>query len=217
MFIFADRFFEYLRDTRSLWIRGALGRGKTLLSVALADHFLLRGWIRGVYANFPVKLCPPDPVDGYGYLYYDSMIILDELWREADARDFSRNDRYYAGFARKIRSIWLYPSVTPLDSRLRSFFVERVNFFPFLPGSPAVYRWEYELGYGQDSGHFVLMFCDRYFSMYRSDYIPVEYGLFKKIWDNTISYQVEHQDEGIDDEGFFLLSRACKVRSGSEG
>ena len=52
-----------------------------------------------------------------------SQHIFDEAWTTVDARDSLVNDRSYGAYARKIESYWLFPSVHPVDKRLRPLIV----------------------------------------------------------------------------------------------
>lgn len=189
MFWGADGFFETLVFVWSCWMRGRLGGGKTLLAVAVAGELVKRGVCKGVMANFPVRL--PRPKSG---MLYDCAVIIDEMWQVADARDYQSNERRFGGFARKIRSFWLYPSVFPPDVRLRAFFAERVIQLPFLPGSPWVYRWQFDLGYAEQGGRFLLVNPQQYFGTYPSDWIPDEDASgFLAAWEKTVAFQKAQQ------------------------
>lgn len=200
MFVSADRFLSMLLLFRFVWIRGFLGAGKTLLSVALAHELMQRAVVRGVVSNLPTVL-PPWIGEDDGTLY-DRCIIFDEAWTQLDARNsFVNNTRDYGAYARKFRSFWMFPSVFQVDKRMRPLIVERAFRLPAF--DLWVYRWFVETDYQSDDsmkGWFALKNPGRYFGMYDTAYVPVDDGgisgrHMRSVAKATKGYGVEYGDQ----------------------
>lgn len=176
MLLFANSFLEYLLLFRFVWVRGTLGSGKTLVSVAIMDHLFRLGMVKGVVSNFPTVF--PPYVGRDDGMVLDRGVIFDEAWTMLDARNSFVNDtKSYGAFARKFRSYWIFPSVFQVDKRMRTLIVQRSGTLPFQKGW--VYRWWVDLDYDNDfpiEGWFVLWNPQRYFGMYDTGYVPVDDG-----------------------------------------
>jgi len=177
MFLFANRFFEQLMNYRVLWARSHVGSGKTLVCTAICDHLLRTGDFRGVVSNIPHKF--PVPKDG---TLFDCVCMLDEAHLFIDSRTFGSNNKEYGGLARHCRSIWLFPSVWPVDVRNRCMWVER----SWRLGTLA---WGYyggvDLGYTQENFAFVLWRPSEYFTFYDTAAIPSDDGGLSVLWART--------------------------------
>lgn len=118
-----NEFLEYLTLFRVCAIMGRLGSGKTGLAVLLARWLIEQGYADGAITNFPTIL-PATLKDVDDLTLMDRVIVFDEGWQELDARSWSSNDTdSYGGFARKFNCYWLFPTVYPVDKRLRAITV----------------------------------------------------------------------------------------------
>lgn len=215
MFLFADSFFTSLTLFRLCWIRGRFGGGKTFLAVAIANELIKRGICDGAIANIPTRLKLPNWRKN---LIRRTAIVFDEAWLYLDNRTSLTNDRSYGAFARKFETIWLLPSVIPLDKRVSFLAVERIfrinipvvgaifkhiNRIPFLGRILReitwlfeefwVYRWQVSLGYVQESGWFVLSDLYRYRDMYLHKYVPSDDGDISELWKMSIEALMKEQ------------------------
>lgn len=118
-------FLEYVSLYRVVWIRGRLGFGKTALACLVADALLRDGMADGVITNFPSVF--PAHINKDDGTLTNRVIIYDEAWADLDARTSMTNDRSYSAYARKMNAFWLFPSVHPVDRRLRAIQVEPVR------------------------------------------------------------------------------------------
>lgn len=183
MLLFAEELIEQLLLFRVAWIRGRLGGGKTLLSVALAEHLLRLGLVDGVVANFPtVYPTALGPDDG---TIYRRVLIYDEAWTQLDARDSLVNVRSYGAYARKFDSYWIFPSVHPIDKRLRTVVIWRTARVGLL--NLWVYRWALDIDYDSAGGWFLLYNPSRFYPRYDNKYIPVDDGLIEKRWQRSLA------------------------------
>lgn len=178
MFIGAALFFELLLQYRVLWARGRVGSGKTLLCAAITDYLINKtGDFRAVVCNIPHRF--PIPRDG---TLFDTVCFLDEAHLFIDSRTFASNPKEYGGLARKVRSVWLFPSVYPIDSRLRALWVERT----WRLGN---WLWAYEgavdLGYAQEMFRFKLWKPSKFFGLYDTAAIPFDDGGLSLLWTRT--------------------------------
>jgi hypothetical protein len=82
-FFFANDFLENLVAWRLVALEGRLRGGKTLMSVALAKWLFDNGYVRGVFANFPID---PEYIPIVRSCV-NTAVILDDGSRFADARD----------------------------------------------------------------------------------------------------------------------------------
>ena len=190
MFLGADEFFYNLLAYRIVWIRGRLGGGKTLLSVALAQEIIRKGFAQGVIANFPTSL----PIHNWRKLHEDgkprgvrgSVVIFDEAGLFIDRRTFMRNDRGIGALLRKLDCFLLLPSVTPPDARLSYFSVQR-TLVNYLNGN-WIFRWALAIpGAEVETGEFKLSSPEKYFGTYDTRYIPVDDGEYARLWRATVA------------------------------
>lgn len=109
---------EYIMNYRKVWIRGRLGYGKTSLAFIIAEALLRERLVDGIVSNcpnqFPTSLSGPD--DG---TLFNKCVVYDEAGQELDARTSMSNSKAYGAFARKLGIVYLFPSVVPVDRRLR--------------------------------------------------------------------------------------------------
>lgn len=190
MFSNADEFLYNLLAYRIVWIRGRLGGGKTLLSVALADEIIKRGFARGVIANFPTVL----KVHNWRELHEDgkprgvrgSVVIFDEAGLFIDRRTFMKNDRGIGALLRKLDCFLLLPSVTPPDARLSYFSTQRV-LANSLTGN-WTFKWTLAIpGAEVETGKFTLIKPQEYYGSYDTRYIPVDDGEYARLWRATVA------------------------------
>lgn len=179
MFISADLFFQHLLFTKVLWIRGLLGSGKTLLAFAIADYLLRTGDYRAVVANIPHVL--RIPTDG---TVENCICLLDEAHEFIDSRTFQTNSKDYGAYARKLDCLWLFPSVNPIDVRVRSLFCERVlklgNLLWWYKGGLEISYTKLELSFG-------LFKPSKYFGLYDTRSIPFSDGGVSFLYNRTVS------------------------------
>lgn len=114
-----EEFLEYITLYRICWIGGRLGFGKTAMACTIADWMLRKGLVDGVITNFPTVFPAALFGEDDGTLY-NRLVIFDEAWAELDNRTAMSNNRSYGAYARKFGCYWLFPSVHPIDSRLRA-------------------------------------------------------------------------------------------------
>ncbi len=176
MLLNSSEFIFNLSLIRTCWIRGRVGGGKTLLSTAIAEHFLSIGLVDGVIANFPT-VYPPSVLEDDGTLH-NRFIIFDEAWETLDARSSVSNPREYGAYSRKFGVYWCFPSVYPIDKRLRAITVWRTYASP--PLHLWFYRWSLDLDYDTGGGWFALFRPERYFNRYDNEYIPLGDGGISK-------------------------------------
>lgn len=186
----ADEALYNLVAYRVGWIRGRLGGGKTLLSVALADHLIRHGFASGVIANFPTTLPRLDwremMPDGRPRGVRGAVVIFDEAGLFIDRRTFMRNDRAVGALLRKLDCFLLLPSVTPPDSRLCYYSMqrERVN---TLTGTWS-WRWALALpGAPIEAGTFALANPAAYYGSYDTRYIPTDDGGYARLFRATLA------------------------------
>ena len=190
MFIGAEEFFYNILAFRNLWIRGRLGGGKTLLAFAIADELIRRKMTPGgVIANVPHRLPLHDwrtqMPDGTVRGIRDAIIIFDEAWQIIDARNSMANPRNYGAFARKMNTIWIYPSVYPIDRRQSYLYAERVQIYTLpLLGQIWRYRWALNLGYQDAKGGFWFK-PEQYFGIFDTKYIPTSDADIRYLWGLT--------------------------------
>ena len=178
MFIGAGQFFELLFNYRVLWIRGRVGSGKTLLGAAITDYLINKSKdFRSVVCNIPHQF--PVPVDG---TLFDTVCFLDEAHLFIDSRTFGSNPKEYGGLARHVRSVWLFPSVYPVDTRLRCLWCERTWGIGNLVWG---YAGGADLGYVKEDFSFMLWRPSRYFGMYDTAAIPFDDGGLSVLWKRT--------------------------------
>jgi hypothetical protein len=187
VFFFAADFFELLLAYRTLWIRGRLGGGKTLLAFAIADHLLKLGTFVNVASNVPHDYDRPVAS------IRRSVVVLDEAHQVLDSRAYGKNDKSYGAYARKTDCIWLFPSVFPIDVRQRSLFVERVWALGDLLW---IYKGGLELGYAAgEQFSFWLWRPSLYYGKYATRFIPAGDAGILELWQRTYNSMMQEQEE----------------------
>ena len=162
-------FMELVGMFRMVAIQGRLGFGKTGMAVLLAEKLLMEGLVDGVVTNFPSVL-PVSIGEDDGTLM-NKAIIFDEGWQELDARNWAGNDTdSYGGFARKFGVYWFFPSVYPVDKRLRAIQVKPLYRNPFTEDT----TWQYEVNTGDKDAPKgkIAIKNKRFWGMYSTAYIP---------------------------------------------
>ena len=176
-----QRFYEALEQYRFLYVGGAFGTGKTLLTVAIAEKKKKKDY--RVLANFPLVFnsnLSPDLLDGLDRC----VIILDEAGsRLLDSRAWNSKSSAamleVMDYARKQDLFFLMPSHTPVDKRARDLVVARnqvgMRFFSML-GLDRLF-WHYFAQPVQDEKFgFMLLAPYAYFDLYDTKAIPGVYG-----------------------------------------
>jgi hypothetical protein len=158
----AGRFLEALFGTGDVFITGMRGSGKTLLSFVLAHQAVKRKWVKGVWANIPHRYPPAESIES-------AAIIIDETAQVMDSRWSAMSYDLYSMWARKMGSIFLYPSVNAIDKRCRNLEVIRVQEISILPVKIWEYRWKTTL---KQEGKFWLFNPERYFNTYDTKIKP---------------------------------------------
>lgn len=123
----SSRFWSELELNRLVYIGGTYGSGKTLLSVAIAEHWFRRGY--RVIANFPCVFnsdITPDLLDSLKRV----CIVLDEAGaRLLDARSWNSADSKMLlsvmDYCRKQELFFILPSATTVDKRARKLAIAR--------------------------------------------------------------------------------------------
>lgn len=165
-----DEVFEYITMFRVCAIMGRVGFGKTGLAWILADKMLKAGLVKGVITNFP-SVFPSSVGEKDDGTLLNRVVIFDEGWQELDARSWNTNDTdSYGGFARKFGMYWLFPSVFPVDKRLRAIEIRPLHRNPFT--NSATWGWKVATGERvEPSGRFTVN-NKEFWNMYATAYIP---------------------------------------------
>ena len=162
-FLMADEFIENFIAWRLLALEGRLGGGKTLLSVALAKWLYDHKKVRGVYANFPID---PDYIPAVASCL-NTVVILDEGWSFADARQSANQYKGYGAMFRKLGSYLISPSVYAVDRRMRPVSAERqVDLWVI---DSWLYLWR---DVRNAKGHFLFRGYQSLFNKYDHRFIP---------------------------------------------
>jgi hypothetical protein len=199
-FIGFDGFMRQLTLVRQCWLKGGVGSGKTLLAVAIAEELCRLKITLGAVSNIPTSLPihawrDPLPGDDSGSPrgIRGAVVIFDEAWTVADNRTFSTNPRQYGAFARKLETMWLYPSVIAIDKRMSVLSVQRQYkiSLPFFPEIWA-YKWTLDMGEQQDSGAFYLINPKTFYGKFDTAYVPLDDGDISNLWELTIEEMVRN-------------------------
>lgn len=195
MFFHAADFIENVLLFRVCWFRGRLGGGKTSGCVALAYELMRMRVVDGCVSNFPTVL-PPYLRRDDGTLF-DRVVIFDEAWQMLDSRRSLVNANEYGAFARKMNAYWLFPSVHPVDKRVRSVTVWRSA--TLFNDTVWVYRWMLDLDYtDDDGGWFLIIHPGEYFDMFDTRFVPLDDGGVLQRYQRTLfemTGQVVRSDE----------------------
>lgn len=164
-FINASEYFWNVTNYRVVNIRGHVGSGKTLLSVATGYELWEQGYIDHIYAPFPVK-GQRNKYDKYKKF----VMLLDEAHVVLDSRKFGQNNvEEWLRDIRKRQAIIITSAFIDVDKRMRSVVVQRT----LLIGSLFwMYRWQIDDGIGVSTGTFGLLFPNWYFGLYDTLYSP---------------------------------------------
>ena len=160
-------FLENFVVWRLLSIEGRLGGGKTLLSVALAKWLYEEGYVRGVFANFPID---PEYIPDVRSCV-QTAVILDEGWSFSDARSSAKEYKGYGAYFRKLGSWFISPSVYKVDRRMRPVACERA--FDLFVIKAWWYRW---LDVRNSKGQFLFRGYESLFNRYDHRFIPSDDG-----------------------------------------
>jgi hypothetical protein len=198
----ADEFILQLMNVGEVWLAGLKGSGKSLVAVAIAEELIARDVVSGCISNMPVSLPLPD---WRKLLLRDVAIILDEAHHFIDNRRSMFNDKGYGAQTRKLNILWIFPSVYPIDVRMRSMRVQRVSRMS-IPGVRVliqllrhvpvlgwlirrtaidwfgseiwVYQWDLDLLYTKGQGRFWLVKPEQYYLKFDTSYgSPTDAGI----------------------------------------
>jgi len=155
----ALRFFHVLTNHRMCYIRGQLGSYKSTLAAWLCFFLLTfedefgRTYVKRVASNIWHRWPRPTLDQGAD----NCVLWFDELGEFVDSRAWAKNDnRYWAGL-RKLRSVLIGSSKTPVDKRLAELWVQRTTEFPFGFIKNAIFfKWGYDSGEEVDGGLFFI-------------------------------------------------------------
>lgn len=162
MLIGFNRFLEMLIGTGDVFITGLRGSGKTLLAFVIAHELVKRKIVSGVWANIPHRYRMAESIE-------NAAIVIDETAQVMDSRWSAMSYDLYSMWARKMGSIFLYPSVNAIDKRCRNLEVMRTDEIVVLPWKLWRYKWETTL---KDKGTFWLFYPEQYFGTYDTKVKP---------------------------------------------
>ena len=164
-----NQLLEYITLYRIVWIGGRLGFGKTALAFWLARYLLETGLCDGIISNCPNIL--PVHIDKDDGTLYNRVVVYDEAWNDLDARTSMTNNRAYGAYARKTGTYWVFPSVHPIDRRLRSVEI-KPSHTNILTGATI---WNYKIADDEKNpttGKFSFKPKEAY-GLYSTGYIPI--------------------------------------------
>src|SRR5690348_16706296 len=118
-----DTFLQVLRAFRVCWFKGRFAGGKSLLSIAIAREFLVRGWSRYFITNIGSVWADDfeDVVPNENLL--DVFLVMDEAGQFL--KSSAQLDAFIA-YARMLNITLIMPSVMPVAMRARFLSVIRV-------------------------------------------------------------------------------------------
>jgi len=198
-----------LEQYRVIFIGGAFGSGKTLLSVALAERLKRRGY--RVIANFPCLLnddITPDMLSGIK----KTVLIFDEggarlldarSWNSKENKDFLHTIDY----CRKNDIYFIIPSATTVDKRARRLSIQAnlrgKRFLSTFGLSP--FCWPFFAVPEQDIGFsFMLFFPYAYFPLYSTLSIP-------GIYEDALSIVIQRFQHDVSVDREQSAKRAAEV------
>ena len=117
-FLGFPKFIKHLRQARILLLSGAMGTGKTLLSVALGHHLLQGEYVSSAAYNFPV-VHGGVPARRYCYAAIDEAGVFFDArvaWKKKELNELSAK---LVAFLRKHGSYLVIPSYLTPDARFR--------------------------------------------------------------------------------------------------
>ncbi len=129
-----DRFMQILLNRGECNLLGYRGSGKSLLGFAMLEELVAGKHNCGVLGNAGLSLpmapwdewLEPDPVRGWGRRprgIEEVGCYIDEAGTVFDDRTYATNPTDLARYLRKMRSILIFMSVTPIDKRFSRFQV----------------------------------------------------------------------------------------------
>jgi hypothetical protein len=162
---------HYCVSFRVIAIRGEMGFGKTLLAFAIAKRLLEDGYVDGVVSNVP-NVLPPHVWHDDGTLLNRVMVFDEAGMLGLDSRTSMANTNDYGAYARKFGAIFIFPSVIPVDKRVRG-----VELFPVdknrLTGT-IKYGYTFSGARPGDRERFVSINPKLYYGLYSTGYVPVD-------------------------------------------
>jgi hypothetical protein len=201
-------FLQLLRAFRVVWLKGRFGGGKTLLSFALAEEFLRRGWVRYCLSNIGSVWC--DRVEDVFLrdTKLDAFVIVDEAGQFL--RSSVQLDNYVA-YSRMMNLFLILPSVMPVPVRARFMSVIRVwNMQAF--GVPFwLYRCDLNYAGENDKFYFGLWKPREYYGVYDTESFAADDGGMS---DTIARFAKENISRKRGDE---LRSSAIKIPGYSTG
>lgn len=181
---------EYILNYRVINIRGRLGFGKTALACSIAHYLLWEGYVDGVITNFPTVF--PISLNGEDdNLLINKCLIFDEAWMFLDSRRSMSNDRSYGAFARKFGNYILFPSVHPVDKRMRAITISPA-WKNIITGNDV---WEYIVSSEAEpvKNRFPFKSNDAW-GKYSTEYVPINDGGINQRFKNTMRYWTDDDD-----------------------
>ncbi len=153
-----DRFMQILINRGECNLLGYRGSGKSLLGFAILEQLLADGHICGVLGNAGLSLpvanwaeyLEPDEARGWGRRprgLEQVGVYIDEAGTVFDNRSFATNPTDLARYLRKMRTMLIFMSVTPIDKRFTRFQVT--------PLDKIFGRWNYHFELLNDSNRVV--------------------------------------------------------------
>ena len=167
-FFFADDFLNMTLVTRTLYLTGRYGGGKTSLAFILAAWLYDQGKVDTIHANVPSVLCEPPivPVERACFVVDEAHAFLDN----------ARDAKEAAAYLRKWEIWLLMPSVFPPHRRLSSLWCQRI-FNGYVLGIPCwFYKWTVKQAAVTEKGYFVIARPDKIFGFYDTKGIPPDDG-----------------------------------------
>lgn len=162
---------HYVVSFRVVAIRGEMGFGKTLLAFIIARKLLEDGYVDGVVSNVP-NVLPPHVWHDDGTLLNRCMVFDEAGLLGLDSRTSMANTNDYGAFARKLGAIFIFPSVIPVDKRVRG-----VELFPVdknrLTGA---IKWGYVFAGARpgDKERFLSVNPKDGYGLYSTGYVPTD-------------------------------------------
>jgi hypothetical protein len=162
---------HYIINFRVVSIRGEMGFGKTLLAFAIAQKLLEDRYVDGVVSNVP-NILPPHIWHDDGTLLNRCMVFDEAGMLGLDSRTSITNTNDYGAFARKFGAIFIFPSVIPVDKRLRG-----VELYPLAKNKLTgmlTYGYQFAGQRDPDQEKEIKLNPKPYYGLYSTGYIPVD-------------------------------------------
>lgn len=173
--LFGGDFFNMVLVTKTLYVGGRFGGGKTALAFILSAELYQRGWIDRILTNVPSVLAEPSakaPIERCSLVIDEAHQFLDEYERA----------KHISAYLRKFESFLFCPSVFPPHRRLTVLSCQRI-YNGYTLGLPLwVYKWQCVLGFVKEEGYFCVLRPDKIFGYYDTSGIPSnDGGIFKAL------------------------------------